>query len=489
MENRSIIFLDNNKALLFDGKAIKSTNFKDTKKIFTATLLPIKYLNVSTFKFSKNLSDEELQIQVEIKMYEEAGLDPNKDHIIDYLKYDIDDEYIVEAFALSKDDFEKEFNTLSKNVEAIDLLFPRFLSYEALYIEELKNDKNDLFIYLDEDEAFGAIYKKGQYIGYRAIDSLSNISKKAGIEIAKLKEYLATKGLVRDNYSFEEMHIIDALQDIFLKNIERLIYSVNHKRSLFALEGIDRVYIDFGGKKIEGLKEFFISYGFEDIEIEALKCCSKDGEEIKLYLSCKYAFLIANGVDLLKINLSFLHRKKRFYEYLIFKYGAILSFFIVLALAIYGYIYYKNSLLEEEISLKNQKLNSLKKESKKYFKKIEELKKQKNGIEGEIKSIEHQIFVYENSLKMIPFIDKQKISREEFMNDVVYALAKYRLNTKFIKQKDSKEMEIMLISKTYERDKIAKFIKELLKKGYLEVKTDEIVYEDGIYTSLVKVKR
>ncbi len=490
MERSKIVFLYNEKAIFYDGKDIKSANFKDTKKFFTGALVPLKYVDTLTFKLPKKLSNDELSIQVEIKMYEEAGLDANKEYVIDFLKYDMGDEYIIEAFALNKDDFETEFNRYNKKIEAIDLVFPRFLSYQALYNKGLNPDKNDLFICLDEDEAFAVIYKRGEYIGYRLIDSISSISKRVGIETAKLKEYLSLKGLQRKNYSLDETHIIDALQEIFLKNIEKIVYSINHKRTIFALEGIDRIFVDFDGKSIDGLKEFFVSFGYENFEIESVKCCDKEGEETKIFLFCEYIYQAANETkNLQKLNLSFWERKRPIYEYTIFKYTAVLALFTLLGLSIYGYFYYNNLMLEESIVKKEKRLKSLKRESAKYLKELKRLKDKNQKIKKEIENIEHKMFVYETTLKMIPFIERQKVAREEFMNDVVYALAKYRLNTEYIKQKNPKEMEIMLISEYYQRDRIAKFIKELLNRGYSEVKTAQISYTDGVYTSSVKVKR
>ena len=490
MENSQIIFLYEKKALSYDGKDIKAANFKDSKNFFTASFIPHRYLTSLTFKMPKNLSNEELESQIEIKMYNEAGLDPNKDYSIDSIKYDMGEEYIVEGIALSKDSFDKEFKFYEKKVEAIDLLFPRFLSYQVLYNKELDKNRNDLFIFIGEQEAFGAIYKNGEYIGHRTIDSLSTISKKLGIEISKLKEYLSSKGLNKENYSLEEIDIFDSLQDIFLKNIEKLIYSINHKRSFFGLAGIDRVIVDFDGKEIDGLKDFFIPNGYEDIEIEKLKCCSRDDEKARVFLFCEYAYEIVNSAkNLQKINLTFLERKKPLYEYTAIKYIAIFFLAILITFGLYGYFMYKSNLLDEKISQKNSKLKRLKLLSSKYIKKFQKLKKENEQIISEIKNLEHQEFVYDTTLKMIPFLESQKTKREKFVNDVVLILAKYRLNTQHIRQKDSKEMDVLIISKTNQRDKIAKFINDILKKGYLEAKTDEIVYENGIYKSSIRIKR
>ncbi len=489
MENSRVILLYNEKALFFDGENIKSANFKDTKKYYTGALLPLKYIDTLTFKLPKTLSEEELSIHIEMKMYNEGGLDANKEYVIDFIKYDMGDNYIVEAFALSKDDFDEVFKKYIKKVSAIDIVFPRFLSYQALYQKELSKESNDLFIYLSEDEAFGAVYKKGEYIGYRIIDPLSQISKKVGVEVVKLKEYLSQKGLIRENYSLEETHIIDALQDLFLKNIEKIVYFINHKRSIFGLEGIDNIYIDFYGSELKGIKDFFVSFGYEDIDIKRLECCNVKDTEINLYIVCQYLYQVANEEKRQKINLTYLERRKPIYQYLVFKYTLALLFFALLGLGTYGYFYYKDSELQDIISQKESRLKRLKNESAQLLKKLKELKDKNQKIKVNIKNIEHDIFVYETTIKMIPLIEKQKLKREKFMNDVVFALAKYKLNTKYIKQKNSKDMEISLISEFYQRDKIAKFIDRLLKENYKDVYTKKIGYENGIYKSIVKVQR
>ena len=487
---KSVLFYRQGKLLRYDGKNISNADFKKSKELFCGTVIPLQYVKVISFKLPKSLSQEDRAVQVEIKMYNDGGLNAEKEYIIDFLSYDTEgEEQLIEAFALLKEDFETALGAEVKKLSAIDLAFPRFLTYQTLYDanKEHFTTKCDLYIYIEEDEAFGALYFKGRYIGHRNINSLSSLSKRTGIELAKIKEYLQTKGFIHSNYELDEMHIIDTIQEIVLKDIEKLVYSVNHKRGLFGVDGIENVYVDFFGDTIKGIEEFFAPFGYTEIKSKAIQLKDENNSRTDIALACRYIFAINEGADIQKINLTAKERKKPIYRYEAFRYGALIATVLLIMLGIGSYVSYEQFQAKEILKTKKRILQKRKKKVASIMKRLKEFKTKNTDINKKIASIEKEIYIYETTLKAIPMIMQQKIQRQRFVNDVVATLAKYKLNTQHIRQKDAKEMDILLISKSKNRETISKFIQDILLKGYSKAYTDKIYNEDGVYMSNVKV--
>lgn len=491
-KNGSIIFLYNQKAIIYNGSNVKSADFKESKTHFTAAIIPLKYLNTFSYKIANTTNDDEIAIQTEIKMYSEGGLNANKEYIVDYIKFDTGNDYLIEAFALSKENFDEYFEEYTKKVTAIDMVFPRFLVYQTLYDEKLEKESNDLILYISETESYAALYQHGRYIGHRILSSLNEISKRVGIEVVKLKEYLQTKGLVQANYDLDEIHILDSIQSILFKDMEKIMHSINQKRSLFGFDGLNRVYIDFYEHNILGIEQFFVPYGYDSLEVNKFDFEEDDKYgNISIYTDYLYKFHSTEKEDpdyYQNLNFSFLERKKPLTEYLTLKYALVFIVSIIICLIVYISFEILLSQQESKIDKKQAILKKEKIKAAKFEKKLITLKKEYTVFQKQQQNLEDNIFVYENTLTTIPLIQDEKYKRQIFMNDVVLALKKFKLNTLYIKQYDEKSMDIMLISASQKRENITKFIHELLKKNYHSVSTKQIYLDKNIYKSLIRIQ-
>ena len=485
MTENSIIFLDSEHTIVYDGKkAVLDTKIKHSE-LFSAATIPLKYIHSFSFKISKNVSDDELVLKTELKMYKEGGLDAEKEYSIDFIKYDLGDEYLIEAFALAKDDFDNYLANFPYKIDVIDFASPRFLAYEALYETKKIEKSNDLYIYISDDEAFGAIYQNGKYIGHRVINSLQAISKRTGLELIKLKEYLSEKGFKRENYTLDDTIILDTIIEVFSKDIEKIVYSINHKRGLFGLSGLDSVFIDFDGHNLEGIEEFFSQYGFEP----TIKPLKQQVQELTPSLSVllDYIFKLHNGADFHQINLTLLERKKPLIQYIGFRYILEILVVIVFLLGIGIYVSYYLDTQEDKISDFNRKVKEQKKRVEALTLRMKKIQKKNSSLLKEKKALEDKIFVYETTFRIIPMIGEMSIKRQKMMNDILTVLKRYRLNSSSLMQKDEKSFEIMLISKSNRRSDIAKFMHDLIKMGYRNVTTQDITYENGIYKSKIYI--
>ena len=476
------------KLLLFDGKKFQSLEDAKVKHYKVGCRIPATYVRFLSFKLPINLSQEQLAIQVELKMYNEGGLDPNQEYMIDYIPYKLEQEksYLIEAFALSKDDLDTHIGNLFKKIGFIDVVYPKFITYKALYSSAIKS--TDLILFLGEKEAFCAFFQNGRFIGHRSIDSLASIAQKVGIELVKLKTLLATKGLIAHNYLPEEKHIFDALQEVMFSNVEKIIYALNFKRGFFSIERIDRLLIDFEGEMVAGLKELFLSFALEgELRYEKISCCNMDAKEASLAIEALY---VARYEELdQRLNFTFYERKKPLYTYNIVHFTVVLLLFLGFLAGGYFYLFGQSIQLQERITKKEQLLDKLKRENSRYLLAIKKLKQQKASLQNEKKLLENEIELYQDTLDTIPFIQNAKLQREQMMNDVIEALFKFHLSTKAIEQNGTKYTFVDLLSKEDEREKIAKFIRYLLEKNYTHIQTDGIIYNKGVYFSRIKVAR
>ena len=493
MGTQETILLTNQKAVLFDAQKIETLDLKESKKYPTGMLVPLNVLSTLSFSIPKSFNDEELAIQVEIKMYKEGGLDVDAEYVIDYIKFELEENFFVEAFALQKEKFYEIAEPYVKKVAAIDYAFVHFLSYQTLYkCCGYSTKGNDLFIYIDEEEAFGAIYSKGKYIGHRTLNSLSSLSKRTGVELVKLKEYLLERGLQRANYSGDELPVIDAIQAVLLKDIEKLVYSVNHKRTTFGISGIDNIYIDFFDGTIEGLGDLFVPFGYEDLKPKPIVIEQKEQNiATRLYINLQYLYDIVNGSDYQLLNLTLLERKKPLKEYIVFRYIFLFFLSLVICGALFAYLGGEKQKLQEIIAQKKSLLKKAKTNSKKLQVTLKKFKEEHKKLLKELREIESKNRIYEGTLQLLPVVEDQKRQRQQFMNDVMAVLAKYRLNTKDIKQLDEKNMQITIISESDQRDRIAKFINALIKKNYASVTTNKIVKDEELelYSSEIRISR
>ncbi len=484
----SAVIIYKDKPYRFDGKRFEAIEWSQAKKHFVAALIPANKLLALSFKLPLSTSPEQLAVQVELKMYNEGGLDPNRDYAIDFVSYPLENEnsYLIEAFAIAKDDLDASVGEYAKKIGFLDLVFPRFIAYEALYPQGAAPAIIDLFIHIGEEEAFAALYQNGRYIGYRAIDSLSQIAKRTGIETARLKSYLFQKGLLEESYSLEEKAAFEKLQEIIYKNVEKIVYSVNFKRSYFGVASIDRIIFDCEGGTITGLREYFVSFGLEgDLRPEVLSCCDLAPKEASLGVVAHYARTYEELEQ--KLNFTLYERQKPLTRYESFWVAAAA---VALVAAIGGcYLYLSNgmSALDAKSAELEQKLAHYKRIETKYVAAIKKTQKQKEALAKQLQAQQQRNETIEESVQAIPFIQEAKKARQKMMNDIVEGLYTYRLSTKAIDQNGSKQATILVVSKDMQRERIAKFMDYMLKKGYRNVSTKEIVRKDGLYESAIEV--
>ncbi|MFA6144132.1 MAG: hypothetical protein WCW84_02865 [Sulfurimonas sp.] len=486
MESSHLLLLEHDRIQTYNNGVFTESSSTELKKLLSGALIPLSLLDVHTMKLSNRLSDDEMAIQVEIRMFEEGNLNSDDEYTIDYIRHNIsnDSDALVEAFALSHTKAKEYFQEVLTKTPSIDRLVPGFLVYSSLY--PLLTPKNDLFIYWGDEEAYAVIYQDGHYIAHRSIETLASIAVETGLDLPTLKQILQTKGMIEENYLPEELNKFILLQTRIAKNIERIVHTINHKRGVFGLSGIDNCYLDFEGKPIVGLENVFSAYGISDLIPIPLVREGIAPQEIHRTVCADYFTTTEN-----LFNLSPCPRKPKWYvresgKFLIIVGGALLV--MLLAILVVAWMDMNEQTRNEELTAQ---LATLQKETaelsvilKKNTALLKEQQEKNRGIQEDIAS-------YQAAEETAAVIDDIHFQRQHFLSDTASELGKYRLGALSLEQNSSKEMNIIVVSDYRKRYDIAKLMSGLYSRGYQNVETHEIKLDDNTtrYNSLIKVTR
>lgn len=486
MTHDKILYLEHEQTRTYSEGVFIPSTARDYKELLSGGIIPLSLLNIHTLKIPTHLSQEEQAIQVEIRMFEEGNLKSDEDYTIDFIRHTLTSEesYLCEVFALSQTKAADYFSTSLKNTNVIDYLTPGFLIYEAQYDTLPKH--NDLFIYFGEEESYGAIYQDGKYIAHRSIDTLTAMAVETGLDLPKLKSFLSTRGVIKEQYPPEEFAKFTLIQDRMVRNIERLVHTINHKRGLFGLTGINHVYLDFEGSTIPGLDTIFDAYGLHELTITALSLPNTPPEQLHNLLA---AYYFSHQTQSKSPNLSTFERKKQWYKRESGKFLSIMAFSLLIALGIpliLAWMIGSEEAHKEELTAT---LVELEKETATLSSILNEEKKHLADEENTSQALRQEIVLIQGAQETADLIGQMHLKRQQMLLDVTSELGRYGLGTLMIEQNGSKEMSLHIISQYQKRDDIAKLMSGLYLRGYQNVQTHEIALDNKMYNSVVKVTR
>ncbi len=254
-----------------DNKYIfKSDTFKPLNKLgyntsnFITSYISNKDLISTTVNISRSIPNEDIADILDIKAYEELGLDQATNYIISSAEIENsgeDREFHI--FVAEPEVLDELFLPIKKETKYIDLIVPAPLLYKTLYKKEILQDNGThCFIYFTKHDAFVTFYREGEMLYSKSIEfSLEQIYDKycelIGEKVDE-KEFftvLESEGLktVKSEYQQNFMKIFS---EVFI-NINDIIIYV--KRA-FQLETIDHMFIGSVHGPIIGLDEYSQNY-------------------------------------------------------------------------------------------------------------------------------------------------------------------------------------------------------------------------------------
>ncbi|MEA1955109.1 MAG: hypothetical protein U9N02_01280 [Campylobacterota bacterium] len=491
MINDKIFFIiDKDREFIFDGSSFSELPLKKYDNYLSATTLSSSNSRTYGYKTPKSTTPEKIEIQSEMNMYEDAGLDPEVDFSISSLVIPLEDsdESYVESYAVEVSILDEKFQPSVKKHGHIDLIFPPALSYCSLYTSEIFDGKNDLYIHIGEYNAFAVVFKNGQYISTRSISTLDEIARKIGIEISDIREVLSTKGIEDTLYQDDEFVQMSDTQEIFSKIVERIAHFIGHKRGVFKLETVDKIYLDFEGLDIPGFLDLFDSYGYENSTKEVLDIFKDVEVGMKHYaLNANYALCVVQE-KITPVNLTVYERKPTFFKSKVgeFSIVMIIAFILAILYPLYALVVLKG-LENTQQKLKNDVV-SMKKTTKDLHTELKKQRELRDAIKIKTNETITKIKSLGNTVEALAMFDKDTIAREKMMKDINKVMKKYNLSSKKLEFKNSTIVIVQIIAKYDRRDDIAEFIKDLISYGYSSVVTTKIQKTEAYYESFVEIK-
>lgn len=479
--------------LAYDGKHFQSMDKREN--IYTVSRVLYENVALYSFKIPSVQANDDLTSLVEIKMYEEAGLDVNKSYKITYLvkELDYDEMCLVEAFAVDNEVLKGAYEESIKKVKYIDFLVLPFFAFKTFYTNKILTPKNDIFVYIGNDEAFLTFYRNGSYISTKSMINLSEIVEKLNaqdivINLEKLNEILANKGLKAELYEKSESEFFVALESIFSDILTKINNIAMHNRSVFGFEKIERIFFSTKQGRIKGFKEFTSEFGFTDVDILDFNLFrDKQENDFLDRVVCSYGLdkYIENSN---KQNITIFSKPPSFLSTQFGKLTLWIFVFLTVLFGVYSYFYFDIQNLQNQEALLQSKYQSIENRANIYKRetrrKIQEIKKSKEEIEK-------QNVVFESIKRSIDKLEKMKGKDNSYVNFLVsinQLLKKYQLKAKSIVQTGRSKMMIEVISNYGNRDKIAKFLKSLINEGFVNVKAQEIKLDDNKYISKVEIE-
>lgn len=491
LDTKAIVYFEADTFWLFDGKSFTPCDIKEIKEHQAGTCVPLSSLHTGNFKFLSSLGQTEKQIQTEIKMHEEGGLNSEKDYEIASCTHllEFENSNIVEAFAISHEILDELFAPTLKQAKVIDWIVPTFITYESYYAQDNVETKTDLFFYLSPSASYAVLFHEGKYITHRQTSSIDDLAKAVGIEAVRCQRLLHDYGLVGEKYPEEEKPFFEQLQSIFSKEVEKIVQTTNHKRGLFGIDQIERIFIDFKGNNLDGLENIYAAYGMEDIPVHPLVCPEVGGTDTHRFYKAMYLYLCANGQIQEPLNLSPYERQAAWYKRHSGIFFGVCAASLLLGLLHPSYYLLQDRLLQEQIDTLSSKLLENEERNKVLNAQLKTLKTHSTQESNKVKQLQNSNKAYRVTLDTLPVMMDSRNIRQKMMYDAINILQEYKLSAVSLEQLGTKEMNIHVIADYTQRATIAKFMKKWMASGYAEARTDEIYLDENIYESKIKVLR
>ncbi len=248
----------------------KGDKFQPLKKLtynkanFITSYLSNKDFITTRTQVSRSIPQEDIADILEIKAYEELGLDQASDYVISsYEVESVGDEREFHLFVAETGVLNDLYLPIKEETKYLDLIAPAPLLYKSLYKREILNENGThCFVYFTKFDAFVTFYKDGEYLYSKSIEfSLEQIYEKfceiEGEQVDKneFSSILETEGLKATDSKYQQ-NFMKIFGEVFITINDIIIYT---KRA-FQLDSIDHMYIGSVQGPIVGLDEYSHNY-------------------------------------------------------------------------------------------------------------------------------------------------------------------------------------------------------------------------------------
>jgi len=481
----------------------KDDTFKPLKKLsyntanFITSCVSNKDLITTKVSISRNIPEEDIDDILDIKAYEELGLDQANSYIIS--SYEIEnsgEEREYHLFVAEPETLDTLFLPVKQNTKYIDLILTAPLLYKVLYQKEILNtNKAHCFVYFTQDDASITLYKDGEYLYSKSIEfSLEQIYDRyceligEKVDESEFFSILESEGLNTTNNDYQQ-NFMKIFGDAFITINDIIIYA---KRA-FELENIDQMFVGSDRGPIIGLDEYSQKYlGVDSSDFNFNYNVNNE----EWYTDQFQYLMLLSSLQYMEdessfVNLTMYPRAPSFTNRASGQF--IISTFAAVSLSLaYPLIYLVGSYVNDAkiyaLNIENEKLSA---ESVKYKAILGKKKKDIKALDLTIKSVSES---YSGKTKTLTAIYDKKINyrlKSEIYHTIAEELSKFDVHVDMISTKGN-TLYISLVS-TDDR-KFTELIKYISDTHFDDVKKidiDRIIKdpENNYYKGLLEVVR
>jgi len=462
---------------------------------FVSTYINNKDIISSSVEVSRSVPVEDTEGILDIKAYEELGLDQAVEYTIKYIERETTgDSRIFDLFVADMDVLSESFVDITYETKYIDLIVPSPLLYRAVYDREiLSEDGVHCFIYMTHSDAFITFYQDGQYLYSKSIEySLERIYDKycelSGdrVDEAEFFKLLESEGLKTVHADYQQ-NLMKLFGDIFITINDIVIYA---KRA-FDLPTIDQMFIGSSLGPIIGLDEYSENYlGLQSSELNF----NFNLENDDWYTDQLQQMLAITSMEYMEdidstINFTMFERAPVFYKRTSGQFIIATGVSIMLGIS-YPLVYlvgsYMNDATNMVLSAQDKQLSA---EDSKYKKILGEKVK-------EIKALDFKIAekaqIYHGKEKTLTSIHDKKVNyrlKSELLYTFAKDIRKFKVNTSFISSNGDMFTFYLLSKDNKEITRLIKYISETHFDDINSIDIAEISKDDnnGFYSGILKV--
>ena len=238
---------------------------KSNKDSFFISYLPTRDILYSTIDINSNIPESDFKDAIEVKVYDELGLDPSIDYTIHYSEITSKDSksrsfniFIVDTALI-----QNRFSPVAEKTKYIDFVStPPFL-IKSLYQKNLiEPDGTHCFIYFQKNDAFIAIYGNGEHLYSKSFQySLKEINEKfcaligERIEEEDFYKFLMNEGFRTTKTAYQQA-LMQLFGEIFLYINDVIVFA--KRTSNF--DSVSRAFIGSEIGAFSGITEYGKSY-------------------------------------------------------------------------------------------------------------------------------------------------------------------------------------------------------------------------------------
>ncbi len=463
---------------------------------FVVSYLGNKDMIHTTVSLSRSIPQEDIADILDIKAYEELGLDQASDYVISSIELESAGKerefhiFVAEPVVISE-----LFSSIKNETKYIDLLIPSPLLYKSLYKREILSSRGiHCFIYFTKADAFVTLYRDGEYLYAKSIEfSLDQIYDKfcelSGEKVDE-KEFfyiLEKEGLKTANYDYQQ-NLVKIFGEIFITINDIIVYA---KRA-FKIDHIDKMFIGSTQGPIIGLDEYSQNYlGLESTELNFNYDINND----EWYTDQLHYLMLLSAYDYIDdetsvVNLTMFPRPPSFVNRASGQFLIATGTAVAIGLA-YPLIYLAGSYINDaKIYTLEMENNKLQEESAKYKKILGMKKKEIDALDKKIDTLATR---YGAKTKTLTSIYDKKVNyrlKSDTLYQIADELTKYEVHVDML----SSDNDIVWLSLVSANDrKLTELIQYISNKhfdeiNHIDIKRIEKDMENGYYKGLLKVE-